>query len=79
MNKHIFKLASNYEFTYSCDDVGGRKQDYFGLYVNLPEESDGSIQDALSSCMEEDERELKCESCGHGRASVVTTVTRLPR
>lgn len=64
---------------YSCDEVEGRKQEYFGLYVNLPEEGRDTIQDAISSYMSADERELKCEKCLHNRSSVVTTVTRLPR
>lgn len=73
-----FQLFESYRCL-GCNKVEGRKQEYFGLYVNLPEENHESIQDALASCMEEDKRELKCEDCGHSHASVVTTVTRLPR
>ena len=62
-----------------CNEVVGKKQEYFGLYVNLPEENNESIQDALLTCMGEDERDLKCEKCGHNRSSVVTSITSLPR
>lgn len=61
-----------------CGEVEGRKQEYFGLYVNLPEDQ-GTIQDAISSYMGADEREMKCEKCGHNQSSVVTSITRLPR
>lgn len=73
-----FQLFESYRCL-GCNEVEGKKQEYFGLYVNLPEENNESIQDALSTCMGEDERDLKCEKCGHNRSSVVTSVTRLPR
>ncbi|XP_037778752.1 LOW QUALITY PROTEIN: ubiquitin carboxyl-terminal hydrolase 37-like [Penaeus monodon] len=73
-----FQLLESYRCL-GCDEVEGRKQEYFGLYVNLPEEGRDTIQDAISSYMSADERELKCEKCLHNRSSVVTTVTRLPR
>lgn len=47
--------------------------------MNLPEEGQDTIQNAVSSYMGADERELKCEKCGHNQSSVVTSVTRLPR
>ncbi|XP_042215439.1 ubiquitin carboxyl-terminal hydrolase 37-like [Homarus americanus] len=72
-----FQLLESYRCL-GCNEVEGRRQEYFGLYVNLPEGQD-SIQDAISSYMGADERELKCEKCGHNQSSVVTSVTRLPR
>lgn len=62
-----------------CGEVEGRNQEYFGLYMNLPEESQDSIQDAITAYMGADERELKCTKCSHNQASVVTSVTRPPR
>ncbi|ROT61231.1 Ubiquitin carboxyl-terminal hydrolase 37 [Penaeus vannamei] len=73
-----FQLLESYRCL-GCEEVEGRKQEYFGLYVNLPEEGRDTIQDAISSYMSADERELKCEKCLHNQSSVVTTVTRLPR
>ncbi|MPC65695.1 Ubiquitin carboxyl-terminal hydrolase 37 [Portunus trituberculatus] len=73
-----FQLFESYRCL-GCNEVEGKKQEYFGLYVNLPEENNESIQDALSTCMGEDERDLKCEKCGHNRSSVMTSITRLPR
>ena len=59
-------------------------QEYFGLYVNLPnanEEEDihNSIQNAIHDYMRADERELTCDKCGHDRVSVITTFHTLPR
>ncbi|XP_042859733.1 ubiquitin carboxyl-terminal hydrolase 37-like isoform X2 [Penaeus japonicus] len=73
-----FQLLESYRCL-GCDEVEGRKQEYFGLYVNLPEGGGDTIQDAISSYMSADERELKCEKCLHNRSSVVTSVTRVPR
>ncbi|CAL4173051.1 unnamed protein product, partial [Meganyctiphanes norvegica] len=89
-----FQLLESYRCL-SCSEVIGRNQEYFGLYVNLPEkETDDSsfdedvkltgeglstIQDAIDAYMSADERELNCEKCGHDKAEVVTSVTSLPR
>ncbi|KAK8736718.1 hypothetical protein OTU49_004614 [Cherax quadricarinatus] len=73
-----FQLFESYRCL-GCGEVEGRRQEYFGLYVNLPEEGQESIQDAISSYMSADERELKCEKCGHTQSSVVTSITSLPR
>ncbi|XP_071519478.1 ubiquitin carboxyl-terminal hydrolase 37-like isoform X3 [Panulirus ornatus] len=73
-----FQLLESYRCL-GCGEVEGRRQEYFGLYVNLPEEGQDTIQNAVSSYMGADERELKCEKCGHNQSSVVTSITRLPR
>nr|XP_045626090.1 CWF19-like protein 2 [Procambarus clarkii] len=73
-----FQLLESYRCL-GCGDVVGRRQEYFGLYVNLPGEGQESIQDSISSYMGSDERELKCEKCGHTQSSVVTSITSLPR
>lgn len=73
-----FQLLESYRCL-GCGEVEGRKQSYFGLYVNLPDSGGHTLQDAVSSYMGEDERELTCEKCGHGTSSVVTTVTSVPR
>ncbi|XP_068231534.1 ubiquitin carboxyl-terminal hydrolase 37-like [Palaemon carinicauda] len=73
-----FQLLESYRCL-GCGEVEGRKQSYFGLYVNLPDGGGHTLQDAVSSYMGEDERELTCEKCGHGTSSVVTTITSVPR
>lgn len=73
-----FQLLESYRCL-GCGEVVGRKQEYFGLYVNLPEDTGHNIQDAISTYMSADERELTCEKCGHDTSSVVTTITSLPR
>ncbi|KAK4319167.1 hypothetical protein Pmani_009869 [Petrolisthes manimaculis] len=73
-----FQLHESYRCL-GCGEVEGRNQEYFGLYMNLPEESQDCIQDAITAYMGADERELKCTKCDHNQSSVVTSVTRPPR
>ncbi|KAK7076772.1 hypothetical protein SK128_022077 [Halocaridina rubra] len=73
-----FQLLESYRCL-GCHEVEGRKQEYFGLYVNLPDDNGQTIQDAITTYMDADERDLNCDKCGYNKSSVVTTITRLPR
>lgn len=84
--KHMYFTAVSHHYITDrhdainrCGEVEGRSQEYFGLYMNLPEESQDSIQDAITAYMGADERELKCAKCSHNQSSVVTSITRPPR
>lgn len=89
-----FHLMESYRCL-SCSEVVSRNQEYFGLYVNLPEKDTlessvdedmkltgnglTTIQDAIDGYLKADERDLNCEKCGHDKAEVVTAATSLPR